>query len=58
MMVEGQLFGEQYLSAGGSVRLLQITDTHLMGDSGGRLLNVDTDESLAAVMDSLLPAST
>ncbi len=50
MMVEGQLFGEQYLSAGGSVRLLQITDTHLMGDSGGRLLNVDTDESLAAVV--------
>jgi Icc protein len=32
------------------VRLLQITDTHLMAEAGGRLLNVDTDASLAAVV--------
>lgn len=31
--------------------LLQITDTHLMAQPGGTLLNVDTDASLAAVVD-------
>ena len=37
------------MSTGDEVRLLQITDTHLMAEPGGRLLNVDTDASLAAV---------
>lgn len=44
------LAGEQRLSVSGAVRLLQITDTHLMAAPGGRLLNVDTDASLAAVI--------
>lgn len=50
MSVECHLTGEQRLSVTGSVRLLQITDTHLMAAPGGRLLNVDTDASLAAVV--------
>lgn len=48
--MECHLAGEQSLPGSGSVRLLQITDTHLMAAPGGRLLNVDTDASLAAVI--------
>ncbi len=50
MIVDCPLSGDQRLLVDGAVRLLQITDTHLMADSGGRLLNVDTDASLAAVV--------
>ena len=50
MSIECHLAGEQRLSVSGSVRLFQITDTHLMAAPGGRLLNVDTDASLAAVI--------
>jgi 3',5'-cyclic-AMP phosphodiesterase len=32
------------------LRLVQITDCHLGAEAGGRLLNIDTDESLAAVV--------
>jgi 3',5'-cyclic-AMP phosphodiesterase len=50
MSIECHLAGEQSLPVSGSVRLFQITDTHLMAAPGGRLLNVDTDASLAAVI--------
>ncbi len=36
--------------AGGVVRLLQLTDCHLLETPGGRLLGMDTDHSLAAVV--------
>lgn len=36
---------------GGTVRLVQLTDTHLCRERGGRLLGVDTDRSLQAVID-------
>jgi Icc protein len=50
-MTEVQILqGEREISSGDVIRLLQITDTHLMADVGGRLLNVDTDASLAAVV--------
>jgi len=45
------LRGEQNLPVDGVLHLFQVTDTHLMAESGGRLLNVDTDDSLAAVLD-------
>ena len=45
------LRGEQYLHVEGVLHLLQITDTHLMAHRGGRLLNVDTDESALAVIN-------
>ncbi len=35
----------------GSVRLLQITDTHLFASAEGRLLAVPTAQSLAAVLE-------
>lgn len=44
------LQGQVLMAPGDEVRLLQITDTHLMAEPGGRLLNVDTDASLAAVV--------
>ena len=37
----------------GSVRLLQITDTHLFASAEGRLLAVRTAESLAAVLEQV-----
>lgn len=45
------LRGAVTLPATEPLRLLQITDTHLMAEPGGTLLNVDTDASLAAVVD-------
>ena len=36
---------------GGTVRVLQLTDTHLCHTPGGTLLGVDTDRSLQAVID-------
>jgi len=36
------------------VRLLQLTDTHLCRESGGKLLGMDTDHSLQAVIDLAL----
>ncbi|MEQ8516838.1 MAG: metallophosphoesterase, partial [Chromatocurvus sp.] len=37
--------------AGDVVRLLQITDTHLQGEANGKLLGMDTDRSLQAVLE-------
>ena len=51
MTMDCTLHGEQVLSVDGTLRLFQVTDTHLMGELGGTLLNVDTDDSLAAVLD-------
>lgn len=45
------LHGERQLSVDGTLHLYQITDTHLMAEPGGRLLNVNTDDSLGAVVD-------
>ncbi|MCB1698963.1 MAG: metallophosphoesterase, partial [Halioglobus sp.] len=36
---------------GGTVRVVQLTDTHLCHSRGGKLLGVDTDRSLQAVID-------
>ncbi|MEM1153228.1 MAG: 3',5'-cyclic-AMP phosphodiesterase [Pseudomonadota bacterium] len=36
---------------GGTVRVIQITDTHLCAAKGGTLLGMDTDHSLQAVID-------
>lgn len=36
---------------GGTIRLVQLTDTHLCHARGGKLLGVDTDRSLQAVID-------
>ena len=44
------LKGEFTLAGDGTLNLLQITDTHLMAETGGRLLNVDADASLDAVL--------
>lgn len=33
------------------VRLVQVTDTHLQGEANGKLLGMDTDRSLQAVLD-------
>jgi len=44
------LNGEFTLEGDGTLALLQITDTHLMAQPGGRLLNVDADASLDAVL--------
>lgn len=53
-MSEVSLHGEVQLAADGVLRLCQITDSHLMASPGGTLLNVDTDKSLAAVVDLAL----
>ena len=37
--------------AGATLRVLQLTDTHLCKDVGGKLLGMDTDHSLQAVID-------
>lgn len=44
------LSGEQRLETDTPLRIFQITDTHLMARPGGRLLEVDTDASLTAVL--------
>ena len=41
---------------GGAVRVAQVTDTHLEHHSGGRLLGMDTDQSLAHVLALLRAA--
>ena len=38
-------------AAGDTIRVLQITDTHLKADVGGTLLGIDTDHSLQAVIE-------
>lgn len=50
MMSDG-LSGDLAIDVATLPRILQLTDTHLMASHGGRLLNVDTDASLAAVVD-------
>lgn len=39
--------------AGDTVRLVQMTDTHLCQQAGGELLGMDTDHSLQAVIDQV-----
>ena len=51
------LRGDYLLSNSGTLILVQVTDAHLMAEEGGRLLNVDTDDSLAAVLE-LVVANT
>ena len=51
MSSDRRLRGHYSLASEAVLRLVQVTDTHLMGAPGGRLLNVDTDDSLAAVVD-------
>lgn len=51
MTAEQRLRGEHQLANGETLTLIQVTDTHLMAEAGGRLLNVDTDDSLAAVIE-------
>ena len=43
----------QLASKGSVVRLAQVTDTHLGEQAGTRLLELDTDYSLRAVLDQL-----
>ncbi len=43
------LSGETALTTPSSARVVQLSDTHLMAESGGRLVGIDTDQSLAAV---------
>ena len=45
------LRGNYTLNNGDTLTLVQVTDAYLMGVRGGRLLNVDTDDSLAAVLE-------
>ena len=56
-MSDCQLRGDFVLNADEALRLLQITDTHLMAEQGGTLLTMDTDDSLAAVIDTALAAN-
>ena len=51
-MRDNALRGDCTLAADGELRLLQITDMHLMAERGGTLLNMDTDDSLEAVVDT------
>lgn len=39
--------------ASGTVRVVQVTDTHLCREPGGKLLGMDTDHSLGAVLESV-----
>ncbi len=41
----------QIAASGSPLRLVQITDTHLKKEAGGRLVGMDTDNSLAHVID-------
>ena len=34
-----------------TLRVIQVTDTHLFGDVGGKLLGVPTFDSMSAVLD-------
>lgn len=45
------LRGNYTLDNSDILTLIQVTDAHLMAAQGGRLLNVDTDDSLAAVLE-------
>ena len=60
------LSGDVTLATAATSRVIQISDTHLMRDAGGKLVGIDTDRSLAAVcrliqqaqpIDALLPVS-
>ena len=48
------LRGDCLLKNSGTLTLVQVTDAHLMAEEGGRLLNVDTDDSLAAVIELVI----
>jgi Icc protein len=48
------LRGDYTLNNSDTLTLIQVTDAHLMSEKGGRLLNVDTDDSLAAVLDLVM----
>ena len=48
------LRGDCLLKNSGTLTLVQVTDAHLMAEEGGRLLNVDTDDSLAAVLELVI----
>ena len=39
--------------SGRTIRVLQITDTHLFADSSGCLLGLNTEQSLQAVMEKI-----
>lgn len=54
MSQDCRLRGTVALSVAGSLRLFQISDTHLMESRGGTLLNMDTDDSLQAVVETAL----
>ena len=43
------LSGVARLNTAASSRVVQLSDTHLMGELGGQLVGIDTDRSLAAV---------
>ena len=43
------LSGVATLNTAASSRMVQLSDTHLMRESGGQLMGIDTDRSLAAV---------
>lgn len=43
------LSGVARLNTAASSRVVQLSDTHLMGEVGGQLVGIDTDRSLAAV---------
>ena len=43
------LSGVATLNTAASSRVVQLSDTHLMRESGGQLVGIDTDRSLAAV---------
>lgn len=45
---------EQLSHGGGPVRLVQLTDSHLCEERGGKLLGMDTDHSLQAVIGQAL----
>jgi len=51
-MTNCALRGNYPLSVDGVLHVLQITDTHLMAERGGTLLNMDTDDSLQAVLEA------
>ena len=44
----------QIATAGDSVHLVQLTDTHLCAEAGGTLLDMDTDRSLQLVIQNVL----
>lgn len=48
------LRGDYSLDNSETLTLIQVTDAHLMAEEGGRLLNVDTDDSLAAVLERVV----